>query len=131
MDQKKRHSYHINLRLTEAEFAAIRQHLEDDGATQTGRNFSAGVRRLLQNAVADDIQEQPRKPRIDAELAKNILGEVKRIGTNVNQLAKKMNGVFKKGETVSDATLTKLTSSLNLVSQHLDDILSRIHDLER
>ena len=129
MDQKKRHSYHINLRLTEAEFAAIRQHLEDDGATQTGRNFSAGVRRLLQNAVADDIQEQPRKPRIDAELAKNILGEVKRIGTNVNQLAKKMNGVFKKGETVSDATLTKLTSSLNLVSQHLDDILSRIDEL--
>lgn len=129
MDEKKKHEYRINLRLTEEEYTAIKQRIENDGAPQTRQNLSAGIRQLLRNAVSADIQEQPTRPRIDAELAQDIRGEIRKIGTNVNQLAKNLNAVLKRGETASRSTEAKLIASLDMVSQHLEDILQRVVEL--
>ena len=133
MDHNKKHERPISLRLTEDEFTAIRRRIDtlaqNDGSTQRKLSFSAGVRLFLWNAVSVDIQEQPRRPLIDAELARDIRGEVHKIGLNVNQLAKNMNAVLKKGESASRSTETKLIGSLDMVCQHLDDILARLNEL--
>ena len=125
MEPNRKHDRRITLRLTEEEFDAISNGVR----TQNSQNLSDGIRKVLLTAVSTGIQEQPKHPLIGPALASGIKAEVKRIGTNVNQLTKKMNGVFKKGETVSEATLRKFIGSLDIVSQHLEDILSRIDEL--
>lgn len=133
MDKKKKHDKKIDIRLTDEELRAINNAIiamsKNDGRTQTKVSLSAGVRKIIMNAIQNEIQIKPKPPQINSELALGILAEIKSIGINVNQLAKNMNAVLKMGGTVSNSTQNKLVCSLDLISQHLEDIVNRVSKL--
>ena len=79
--------------------------------------------------ITSKIQEPPKQPIIDRELALDIRAEIHRIGTNVNQLARSMNAMFMRREYISDVTANKVTKSLEMTVHHLDDIMKRVIDL--
>lgn len=79
--------------------------------------------------ISSKIQEPPKQPIIDRELALDIRAEIRRIGENVNQLARSMNAIFKRREYISNETANKVTKSLDMAVQHLDDIMKRVIEL--
>ena len=79
--------------------------------------------------ISSGVQEPPKQPIIDRELALDISAEIHRIGTNVNQLARSMNAMFMRREYISDVTANKVTKSLEMTVHHLDDIMKRVIDL--
>ena len=133
MEAEKKHVNRVNLRLTDEEYNAIIRYINfnipDEGERSNKRNFSEAIRSLLRNAIENGIQERPKQPCIDSKLAHDIRAELRKIGTNVNQLTAKINSVFKESVKMYGSTENKLIKSLEMVSQHLEDIHKRVVEL--
>ena len=112
MEAEKKHVNRVNLRLTDEEYNAIIRYINsnipDEGERRNKRNFSEAIRSLLRNAIENGIQERPKQPCIDHKLALDIRAEIRKIGTNVNQLTAKVNSVFKKSIKMYGSTENKL-----------------------
>lgn len=133
---KQNYERPICVRLKDEEFNAICRYLSSasgiEGHTLKRGEFSDGARKLLMKGISSKIQEPPKQPPIiDRELALDIRAEIRRIGENVNQLARSMNAIFKRREYISNATANKVTKSLDMAVQHLDDIMKRVIDLSK
>lgn len=63
---------------------------------------------------------------VDALLMSDIREEIRKIGNNINQLAKVMNSIARKGEQVSESTERKMSKSLQMCVEHMSDILRRL-----
>lgn len=130
---KQNYERPICVRLKDEEFNAICRYLSSasgiEGHTLKRGEFSDGARKLLMKGISSKIQEPPKQPIIDRELALDIRAEIRRIGENVNQLARSMNAIFKRREYISNATANKVTKSLDMAVQHLDDIMKRVIEL--
>lgn len=70
----------------------------------------------------------PRKVNVDSLLMTDIREEIRRIGVNINQLAKVMNSIACKSERVSESTERKMSKSLQMGVDHMNDILKRLLD---
>ena len=130
---KQNYERPICVRLKDEEFNAICRYLSSasglEGHTLKRGEFSNGARKLLMKGISSDVQEPPKQPIIERELALDIRAEIRRIGENVNQLARSMNAIFKRREYISNATANKVTKSLEMAVQHLDDIMKRVIEL--
>ena len=130
---KQNYERPICVRLKDEEFNAICRYLSSasgiEGHTLKRGEFSDGARKLLMKGISSKIQEPPKQPIIDRELALDIRAEIRRIGENVNQLARSMNAIFKRREYISNETANKVTKSLDMAVQHLDDIMKRVIEL--
>lgn len=133
MEKKQNYERPICIRLKEEEFNAICRYLSSasgvEGHPLKRGEFSNGARKLLMKGISSGVQEPPKQPIIDRELALDIRAEIHRIGTNVNQLARSMNAMFMRREYISDVTANKVTKSLEMTVHHLDDIMKRVIDL--
>ena len=130
---KQNYERPICVRLKDEEFNAICRYLSSasgiEGHTLKRGEFSDGARKLLMKGISSKIQEPPKQPISDRELALDIRAEIRRIGENVNQLARSMNAIFKRREYISNETANKVTKSLDMAVQHLDDIMKRVIEL--
>lgn len=123
MEEKKKHLIKISFRMTQTEFQRIRQTV---GCEFT---ISETIRRLIAKGLASDDNRDVPKPNIGQDLARGIEQEIRHIGTNVNQLARRLNTIMKRQETMSNSTIKMMISGLEMTVQHLDDINKRIQEL--
>jgi len=135
MGKKQNYERPICVRLKDEEFNAICRYISSASGVERHTlkrgEFSDGARKLLMNGISSKKQEPPKQPIIDRELALDIREEIRKIGTNVNQLARSMNAIFNRREYISNATANKVTKSLDMSVQHLDDIMKRVIDLSK
>lgn len=132
MEDKKKHNNRVSFKLTDEEYNGVNHYIaslnSDESTTQKSITFSEGLRRLIQSALSNTQQTRNKKPILDKELVQGISGEIAKIGVNVNQLAKNMNTVLNRNSEFSPSTVRRMVSSLDMIAQHLDDILERVKD---
>lgn len=105
--ETRKRQQRIAPRVTDEEFAEI-----DAKANAAGLTVSSYARKIL---VADARTKSRRRPRADVALLSRTCGELNRIGSNINQIARAVNG----GEAWSGGelgtTMTELRGVLALV----------------
>ena len=109
--ERRARNVHLTIRLTSIERTTI-----DDAAIQAGLTSGSFARQVLMGAPAP---RQVRRPPVErAELAR-LLGELGRVGNNLNQLARAAN-------TGDQVTGAELTSALHQLLPIRDAILAAL-----
>lgn len=116
----KRRTEKIRLRLTDEELNFLKRRMDEDGSAKfhSGKNnFSAYLRdRLLANAgYRNHILEQQNN---------NLDYELRKIGVNINQIARKINGGFGSRKDITD-----LYSYLNRIGQLVEEYQKKVEEL--
>lgn len=105
---------------------------QDGSKRKIPRKRSDALRRLIDIGLMETGKPvevgNPRKVNVDSLLTTDIREEIRKIGININQLAKVMNSIAKKGEKVSESTERKISKSLQMGVEHMNDVLKRLLD---
>ena len=102
----------VNFVLSEAEYDLIREKMKSIGMN----NFSGYVRKMASDGYII---------RLETKALDRIVTELKHIGNNVNQIAKRSNS----GAEIQSEELTYLSSALEKVRKELHDLIVRISEI--
>ncbi len=81
--ERRQRGRRITIRLTEAERAAL-----DSAAERAGLSLGSHIRKVLLDAP---LPRQARRPPIEKRELARLLGQIGKIGSNINQLAREVN----------------------------------------
>ena len=142
--------YRYSIKLNEAEnrsFEAFYSSYQDQDSDtyytgNTGKNKSS--KRKIPRKKSDALRQlidvglkhsgfqvelaHARNVNVNALLTEDIRDEIRRIGVNINQLTKVMNTIASSGGHMSESTGRKMSKSLQMAVEHMNDILKRFLD---
>jgi hypothetical protein len=111
--EKRRRTAHITIRLTPDERAAI-----DESAQRAGLTAGSHARSILLGAPTP---RQVRRPPVERRELAQLLGEVGRVGNNLNQIARALNS----GAEPDDGALSEALAGLQPVRDAILAALGR------
>ena len=128
----KTKEYKITFRMDAKMHSDFRKYIERNYSEKA--NNSEVLRTIINDYLAHNkrIKASPDTDiinTIEKELYHSIKQEIKQIGINLNQMARTVNAIYKMNGAISNSTEKRFSKSLELMKEHIIDIITRIEYL--
>jgi hypothetical protein len=117
--KKKQASYFLTVRLTSDDEATIRRRAE---------SYGMSLSEFVRTVVLSGLKEPP-PPRTDPAAVRALAFELSKLGTNLNQLARRANEAAKVGSDKELATLQSMETGLRALEAEIAGTLAHVIEL--